>query len=151
MTVVDGITLAIAIIGALLGVVNTWNSVSNTKPKMRVRFLANYSTPDIRLSGYSIEVVNLSSFSLTIQEVGLSMSPFWKRDIERLLLTSNSRMGDQMPCRLEPREQGNFYFQGEISGQSPKKITAAYAKTSCGLYFRGHTPVLQKLSLRLSE
>jgi len=116
---------------------------------MKVRFLAICLAPDVRLSGFSIEVVNQSSFPLTIREVGLSMSPFWNRDLERLLLMPNSEYGDQLPFRLQPREQGNFYFRGEITGQSPKKITAAYAKTSCGLYFLGRTPVLNELSLRL--
>jgi hypothetical protein len=150
MDVTGAITLAIALLGAVLGIINTWITVSQARPKMRVRLLAVYSAPKIEKVGFSIEVTNLSNFPLTIREVGFSLSPWWKRDIERLLLSPFIVRGDSIPCRLEPRHQANFYFNDNLQGSSPKRITGAYAKTDCGVNFTGVTPALKEISKQMS-
>jgi hypothetical protein len=146
---VEGLTFGLAIIGAVLGILNTWHAISQSKPKMRVRMLHTYSTPKVELVGFSIDVTNLSSFALTVTEVGFSLSPWWRRDIERLYLNQHKAAGHDLPVRLEPRQSASFYFQGKMEGRPPKKITAAYAKTDCGVYFRGTTPALKQLSRQM--
>lgn len=146
---IEWLTFGIAIVGAVLGVLNTWHAISQSSPKMRVRMLYTYSTPKVELVGFSIDVTNLSSFALTVTEVGFSLSPWWRRDIERLYLNPHEAAGNALPVRLESRQSASFYFPGELKGLSTKKVTAAYAKTDCGVYFRGITPALRQMSRQM--
>lgn len=147
-TILQLATLAIAVVGAVLGVINTWNSISERKPRARVRFLNLYGGPDVEHFGYSIEVTNLSAFPLTINEVGFSLSPWWKTDIERLLLHPDDRFGSSTPRKIEPREQVDFRFLGQMQGRSPKLIRSAYAKTACGVIFRSNAPLVKSIAAK---
>lgn len=146
-TVLQLATLAIAAVGAVLGVINTWNAISDRRPRARVRFLNLYDVPNVEHFGYSIEVTNLSTFPLTISEVGLSLSPWWKRDIERLLLRPDGRVGPSTPIKLEPREQADFRFIGRFRGKPPKPIQAVYAKTACGVIFRSNSALVKSIAV----
>ena len=145
----QGVTLAIAVLGAALGLINTWRSWVSDRPRARIRYLFRFLPPDMEQRGFTIEVTNLSTFDLTIQEVGFSLSPFWKRDIERLFLVPDGRIGDTLPILVKSRQQANFCFLDNPTGSSPKRIKSAYAKTACGVYFRGVTPALRDTSRRL--
>ena len=148
--IVEGaITLALAAIGAGLGVINTLHAISLSRPRMRVRF-SNVIT-DVSDDFFSIDATNLSAFPLELREVGLSLSPFWKREIHRLYLKPLTHMGSQLPCRLEPRQRADFYFAGPIDGKPPSKIRSAYVKTACLTYFRGSTPALRGMSRKIGQ
>ena len=147
--VVQVVTTALAFLGAVLGIINTRHAISQSRPNLRVRFLNNYAPPNFDLVGYSVEVTNLGTFALTVREVGLSMSPRWKRDLERMLLNEAIAGPIRPPVRLEPRQQVDFYIPSNFSGKTDKAITAAYVKTECGCYFTGVTPALETLAKKL--
>jgi hypothetical protein len=65
----DFITLGAALLGAGLGIMNTWNSLSQRRVRLRVTPSHAIVVP-FGIDMFSIEVVNLSSFSVTVKEVG---------------------------------------------------------------------------------
>jgi hypothetical protein len=146
---IEAITLGIAVLGAALGIINTWHSLNQSKPRLRVRFLNNYALPDVTLASYSIEVINLSSFPLTVREIGFSQSPFWVRDIHRAMALPMPEFGHQLPYTIEPRQQANFFLPLNLEVSVNRKIRAAYVKTDCGLYFRGTSPALFDAATRI--
>jgi bacterioferritin-associated ferredoxin len=64
MTLISAVTLAVAIVGAVLGILNTWKAYDRDRPKLRV--IPKHAIPvgaaDPRLT-FCIEVVNLSALS----------------------------------------------------------------------------------------
>ncbi len=161
------ITIVLAIIGAVtgvsgvfLGLINTWYNINDKKIRVKVRFVANCKTPretapyistsnkltsELEPYGYSIEVINLSSFPINIQEVGFSFSPFWIRNIERGAISPHALTDCLIPCKLESRERASFNFSPSLINSSFEKIYSTYVKTSCGQYFKGSTPALKSL------
>lgn len=74
MTIVNGVTLALALLGAVLGIINTWQALDKTRVKLRVRpkHAIPFGGMDERLT-FCIEVTNLSAFAVTIEEAGVSL------------------------------------------------------------------------------
>jgi hypothetical protein len=67
----DVTMIALAAVGAVLGVMNTWNALSQRRVRLIVRPALAYFTgggPPM----FSISVTNMSSFPLTISEVGFT-------------------------------------------------------------------------------
>jgi hypothetical protein len=167
MTTLEIVTLLTAIIaaacgllGAVLGIINTCYLVSRNRLRLRVRpmFMAmsgGQGTAIVRHEGIpfppgtgsclSIEVLNLSSFPVTVCEVGLQGATV---KTERMIVFPGSTLGDQLPKRLEPRVSMLVIGPAETSlcanasrlGRSVK----AYAKTSCGCIVRGTSPALKQ-------
>lgn len=143
MTVTDAVTLAIALLGAVLGVVNTWQALDKSRVKVRVR--PKHAIPvgaaDPRIT-FCIEVTNLSDFAVTIDEVGV----FYRGTDARGAYTPPLLLdGKPWPRRLEARSSVTVY------GQSPKAkpghpLTCAYARTECGVTRTGTSPAFKQLA-----
>ncbi len=72
ITIIQGITLSIAVLGAVLGIINTWHSLDRSRVKLKV--LPAHAIPvggvDPRLT-FCIEVTNMSAFAVTAHDVGV--------------------------------------------------------------------------------
>jgi hypothetical protein len=139
----DVITASVASVGAVLGILNTWMAIDRDRPKLRV--VPKHAIPlgavDPRLR-MSIEVINLSTFPLTVDEVGLHYRGTNKRGAvaQPVLLD-----GGAWPRRLEPRSAVTAYLDpGWIP--AAHKIRCAYAMTECGLTFEGSSPALKQIA-----
>jgi hypothetical protein len=66
----DMVTLGLAGLGAVLGVMNTWQAMSRERLRLRVRPMQIVSGGGL---SFGIEVVNLSSFPVTVEEVGFTL------------------------------------------------------------------------------
>jgi len=161
ITLVTAITgAACGILGAVLGIINTWNQVSKNRLRLRVRpYLAVVEQmrngqyvgivrhsgkpfPSDLMQHLCVEVVNLSSFPVTISEVG-----FGRRDDEggRHVVIPFDRFGDQLPKRLEPRESMSVYGAPQARLKpSIARMAKAYAMTSCGGVAYGTSPAFQE-------
>ena len=72
MTLTQAVTLAIALLGAVLGVINTWHALDKNRVKLKV-------VPKIAMTlgrsgsavGFCIEITNLSAFAVTVDEAGV--------------------------------------------------------------------------------
>ena len=97
----DAITMGVALIGAVLGVMNTWNAMNQQRVRVRVtpHFVASM---DGRPIGVSIEAINLSAFALTIKEIG-----FMGGSGRVPVLSAQFPEGAALPWRLAPRESAS--------------------------------------------
>lgn len=140
------VTLAIALLGAVLGIMNTWNSISQRRLRLKVRpahaigFGAGRDAPP-----FSIEVLNLSAFAVTITEVGIIFGQGRGKSPARGVVIPYLIDGGTWPRRLEPRESVSAYFYPASLPRNGKRLGPAYAKTACDEIVRGDSPALQQL------
>lgn len=174
MTRTELITLITAIIGAVMGVVgsvlgiiNTWDLLRKNKVRLRVvpkfthmvggTFLLNATrsnplTKELIAAGHplrlSVEVVNLSSFPVTISEIG-----FGRPDEQRYILTeSELSPGKTWPIRLDSREAVTAYAAVGV-GIDPRVLSkpVAFALTECGCKAFGSSPIFKQYIRELAR
>ncbi|UJJ59999.1 hypothetical protein [Rhodanobacter denitrificans] len=72
ITVFQAVTLAIAAVGAVLGIINTWRAIDQNRVKLRV--IPAHAIPyggapqNIR---FCVQVTNLSQFAVTLDDAGV--------------------------------------------------------------------------------
>ncbi len=145
MSVTEAVTLAIAVLGAVLGVINTWHSIDKKRVKIRVRpkDVIPFGPADPKIT-FCIEVTNLSEFAVTIDEAGV----FYVGTNQRGAYTQPIIIdGKPWPRRLEPRSSVTVY------GHPPRPkpghpLKCAYARTECGVTRRGSSPAFKQLAAR---
>lgn len=143
MTLFDAFTFAIAVLGAILGLINTWHAIDRTRVKLKVT--PKHAIPvggmDKRLT-FCIEVTNLSTFAVTVNDVGV----FYKRTLERasyinpILLDTGG-----WPRRLESRSSVTVYGERPIL-KVGHKFKCAYARTACGVTCTGTSPAFKQIA-----
>lgn len=143
MSTVQAITLAIAVLGAVLGIINTWHNLDKMRVKLVVR--PKHAIPlgaaDPRLT-FCIEVTNLSSFSVTVSEVGVF---YYGTSARGAIIHPVLPDGGKWPRRLEPRSSVTVYAQNP-SADSANRIRCAYATTECGVTKRATSPALKQIA-----
>lgn len=143
MTTIEGVTLSIAVLGAVLGLINTWHALDRSRVKLRVR--PKHAIPvgaaDPRLT-FCIEITNLSTFAVTIEETGV----FYKGTDSRGAYGQPVLLdGGDWPRRLEPRSSVTVY--GEPPTSNPgHALKCAYAGTACGVTCTGTSPAFKQLA-----
>ncbi|MFC5498155.1 hypothetical protein ACFPOE_11465 [Caenimonas terrae] len=121
-------TLAIALIGAVLGLINTWRALSNDR--VRVRVTPSWNLFNTGQESIGIEVVNLSSFAVTVTSIGFTKRGTGEHAmIVRPMLSS----GDGLPKRLEPRTSFTAFAMPDALESISGKLDRAYVNTGCGL------------------
>lgn len=144
VTFVQALTLSVAILGAVLGVINTWRGLDQSRVKLKV--LPAHAIPvggaDPRLK-FAIEVTNLSVFPVTVSDVGVFYHGTKERGsiVQPVLLD-----GGAWPRRLEPRSSVTVYSGAQISPPG-YRIKCAYAKTQCGVTKKGTSPALKQIAM----
>ena len=133
----DLITFGIALLGAGLGVLNYWRSSEKDRVKIRV-------TPSMyfneHIEGLSIEVVNIGFVPVTITSVSLEVG----RKKDWFYTTPTFTGCNRLPHRLEPRAALTALLPATANHEPRLKETrCAFARTACGLYFRGKSPALR--------
>lgn len=147
VTYFQAITLAFAFLGAVLGVVNTWHGLDKSRVKLKVRpaQAIPYGGADPRIE-LSIEITNLSSFAVTLKEVGV----FFQNKKSRGVFNNPVLLdGGAWPRRLEPRSSVTIY--GRKTSHSDGYVRCAYAKTECGVTRTGSSPALRQLAREWSQ
>ncbi len=145
MNIIQGITLAIAVLGAALGIINTWQALDKSRVKLRVR--PKHAIPigvaDPRLT-FCIEVTNLSAFAVTVDETGV----FYLGTDRRGAYTQPVLLdGKGWPRRLEARSSVTVYGQPP-SSEDGHLLKCAYATTECGVTRTGTSPAFKQLAAR---
>jgi hypothetical protein len=143
MSVIDAITLAIAILGAVLGIISTWHSFDARRVKIKV--IPAHAIPfggvDERLR-FCIQITNLSSFPITIDEAGVFYAGLESRGA---IISPVFSDGGGWPRCLEPRTSVTVYSQLPYDNEG-HKIKCAYALTQCGVICRGKSKALDQIS-----
>ena len=106
----DIITIALASVGAALGIMNTWNALSQRRVRLVVRPTYALDPNGSRPPMLSISVTNLSSFPMTINEVGFTGPKGAKRGKRAMITRPHVIDGKPWPRRLGSREAVSLYF-----------------------------------------
>ncbi len=159
MTYVDVVTFGIALVGAILGIIATWHQWSQSRVKLRIVPKRSYSmggsqivsgetlNPQMQqlekqcLAWWSIEVVNLSTFPLTISEVGFGTRKRHRQVVMKPMITNDQTL----PYRLEPRTSVliHAHLQAKFNPELLKN-NSAFAVTDCGAVKFGSSPIFRQ-------
>ena len=143
ITTIQMVTLSIAVLGAVLGIINTWYNLDKMRVKLKVT--PAHAIPvggiDERLK-FCVQITNLSSFPLTISDAGV----FFKGTNNRgSIVNPVFSDGGNWPKKLEPRTSVSVYSQ---IPEAPvgHKIKCAYAITQCGEVCTGTSGALKQIA-----
>jgi hypothetical protein len=125
-------TLAIAIVGAVLGIINTWRSIDRDRMKLRVSMSLSYPTGAFidweTRPHLSIEVINQSPFELTIAQVGILQDGGSEFALFNPLITDGTRL----PRRMVPRSSFTAHVPLLGSMSFLRIVKRTYARTDAG-------------------
>ena len=143
MSLVETLTLAVALLGAVLGILNTWQSMDRTRVKLRIvpkrAIPVGAANPNFT---FCIEVINLSEFAVTVEEVGVHYRGIKSRGAYVQPIVAD---GGAWPRRLEARSAVTLYGYPP-SPSNGRPIRCAYARTQCGRTQTGTSPALRSLN-----
>ncbi|CAA2161203.1 hypothetical protein MBRA_06363 [Methylobacterium brachiatum] len=143
----EAVTLAVAVLGAVLGLMNTWNAISARRVRLVVKTTFAYSLDALEAPFMAgIEVINLSAFAVTVTEVGFTL-----RGTTHRAASSFPRIidGKPWPRRLEAREAVSAYV--DPPRDSEFEIRAAYAHLASGETITGKGPAIKNLRAALAQ
>jgi len=137
-------TLALAVMGCVLGLINTWVNLDKNRVKIIVVPMGvipiGAADPNLR---FSIRVTNMSTFPVSVSGAGVL---YRGTKVRGSIITPVFYDGeDRWPKRLESRESLTVYSQSPVSEEG-YKIRCAYAETQCGVVTRGTSGALKKIS-----
>jgi hypothetical protein len=133
----EWITFGIAVIGAVLGIINTWKSLDRDRVRLNVIPTLGFTSHGETL--LCVEVVNLGHLPVTVQQIGFLM----RGTSEWLYSPPKFLHGERLPYRLEPRASFTAHY-GNLEGEPRlNTVTKAFAKTACGRTFKGTSKALQ--------
>jgi len=126
----DVVTMSVALVGAVLGVMNTWNAMDQRRVRLRVypKVAVPMINGEFGTTMGCIEVINLSAFPVSIQEVGFTLRRNSRKG-DRLTIVQPFT-NDQQPLarRLESRQSVTAYFDLDARFQRAK---SSYVRTDC--------------------
>ena len=127
------ITFGLALLGAVLGIMNTWRNFDKDRVKLRVtpKTAIPFGDADSDID-YCIEVVNLSGFTVTVNDAGF----FYYGTKTRATLSVCPLTFDngEFPRRLEPRTAFTLYGKNlNMLKNGEHKIKSVFATTDCGV------------------
>lgn len=144
----DVVTIAIAAVGAVLGVINTLHSLNQNRVRLRVvpKFAHLVINGIMGDEKGCIEVINLSAFPVSVSEVGFTLGDGTARKGHKAQIAMPyTPDGKPFARRLESRESVTGYF--DLDGL-PHDIGKAYVKTDCDEVAYGMSPAFQNHRLR---
>ena len=134
------ITLAIALLGAVLGVINTWNELNRNRERLKVQpsfFIHN------QMTSIAIEVINHGETPVTVTGVGFDLATEGKHIP---LVGEAVFLGDPMPWRIQPHASKYVVaIPAFIDSEEFRRVRRAYCKTAIGKRFTGTSEALQQV------
>lgn len=143
ITMIQAFTIATASVGAVLGILNTWRSIDQSRVKLKVvpKQVIPYGAAPKNI-GFCVEVTNLSLFPVTVDDAGVFFHGTKNRaSIIQPVFTDNG----SWPRRLEPRSSVSIYSELPYS-TSGRKIRCAFVRTQCGRVETGTSPALRAIA-----
>lgn len=131
--------LVFGFLGAVLGVLNTWRAILRDRVRVKVTPVW-YHHVESGTEGMGVEIINLSSFEITVSHVGFTM----RGGEEHLALLNGTLTMERLPQRMKPLTRFTARV-GSDTLQNPKfaEVRKAYAKTDCGRTFTGSSEALR--------
>ena len=150
-TLLNGITLSIAVVGAVLGIMNTWRNFDRDRVKLQVipKQAIPVGTIVHQPVQLCIDVTNFSTFPLTITEVGVL---YYGTSTRGAVVNPIIIDGGTFPRKLEPRTSFSAYLAPEaLTSANGHSVKCAYAQTDCGVMIKGNSPALKQLIKKMSN
>lgn len=140
----DVITITIAALGAVLGIINTWHALDQRRVRLRVvpKIAHPFVGGDFGAPMGCIEVVNLSAFPVSISEIGFTIDGDPRKHKRLAILEPLTSDRKPITRTLEPRHGVTGYFD---LNRMEAGIHKAYACTECGEVAYGSTPALKQI------
>jgi len=138
----DIYTLVIAIVGALLGIINTIKALR--KDTMRVKILPSWET-DFSLTQLSVNVINLSQFPITIENVGFKIN---RKQILYIwdIRTESKENDGYLPQEINPRNKLKIPISLRVVADSNfRNVKKVIIITADGRKFYGTSPALKQM------
>ncbi len=139
----DLITISVAAVGAVLGIINTWSGLNQKRLRLRVVPKMCYPAANgmFGTAMGCIEVINLSAFPVSVQEIGFTLprEPGEHEPKKMTIIVPMTLDGQPFLRRLEPRQSASGYFTLDNMASNIQK---AYVVTECGERAYGISPAL---------
>jgi hypothetical protein len=133
-----GVTLGIALLGAVLGIINTWRSFD--RDRIRVKVTPTWSIFQDGQWCLSIEIINLGYVPITISQVGYTL----RTKKARYIFLPRLQNGGFLPQRMEPRTSFTAIAPfGAENDEAMRDVRRAFAQTACNRTFTGNSPALR--------
>jgi hypothetical protein len=145
LTLITAIVGAVCgVLGAVLGVINTWHQIQTNKVRLKVtpQFVFPVGPLEGSEINFGIDVINQSGFPLTIVDVGLNLSDGRKIPI---VASVSCDIPSQLPIRLESRSSYSKMFNILSLDDHLAQVVSAYARTGCGVVETGTSGALKQL------
>ena len=127
------ITVALGAIGTTLGVVNFIRDIMSSRVRLRIRCypFAILQPGNILDNIGCVEVVNLSSFPVTLKEVAFEPRV---RQSGRFTVRNDGCLNDKrLPVRIDPRDSVQIIYKDKNSLETMvKQSRRVIAETACG-------------------
>jgi hypothetical protein len=144
VTLAQAVTLAIAVLGAVLGLINTWHAIVKDRVKLRVVPAWAFGAFAEGRDSISVEVVNLGMIPVTIAEVGFKLRG--AKDQRLVQPDAFLIQGGSLPYRLEPRTAVTVVFIPTfLADKRFAEVDLAYARTQCGRVLTGTSGALRQI------
>lgn len=154
------------VLGAALGIINTWSLFSRNRVKLLVKPTLYDAEPPVRKVRIGVQVINMSAIPITLQDAGvIAEDPSGKRiqfsGHPPVILTTFSpteraevrnqmaRSGNKLPKRMEPRE--SFFVVVDHLCDREFIPIRCYAETACLKKFSGKGPALKRFEEVMSS
>ena len=132
MDAVQIITTVLAVLGAVLGVMNAWRNWVHDSVKIKVLF--GGATLTTGGEGMSVTVRNLSRFAVTVDSVSFCFSD--RRHYPVALMDGCIVVPNTMPVRLEARTSLTIFVPASaVPDEYMTRFTHISADTACGFTF----------------
>lgn len=149
--IINLITFAIAVVGALLGIINTVHNLDKDRVKIRVQpvlaIMMGIPQRDEEYTG--VQITNLSSFSISIHDVGFLLQKTDKRAAIVNPLTANGEVS--LPFELGSRKKETFYTKLDSLIRDAGLLKCAYCFTSCGTEVFGNSKIIKQINEKKLE
>lgn len=140
------ITFATAVVGAVLGIINTIYNINKDRIKLRVRPVFAYTVGASQLKSkyIGVEIINISSFPVSINEAGFTLKGSKQRAVILNPLTHKGEV--PLPYKLPSREKITLYADYDSFIQDPYFVRCAYCETSCGITAKGKSKAIKDIN-----
>ncbi len=162
----DIITKTGAAIGALLGIFNTWHGWRSRNVNLKVipisvtvKYEERADSGSVITKPYvapGVKIVNLSSFAVTLEEVGYELQDGQQYALSRIdsvgRISGGMYAPDKLLRQIQPR--GSLRMLGKSSDESNlnnKRIHKVYARTACGTTQRKRNKEIKRISSLLEN
>lgn len=167
MDTTQAVTLAIAVLGAVLGVINTWHELSRHRRRVRVRMIWVFDGSGVRITSsrldapdkfpngsVAIEVINTGLVPVHVGQVGFCRAGWLRRNLyrsgtprERANIVSDAAEKVRLPCELAPGTRVTISAaQRAHDLPSVLGMTHIYAMTEDERVFYARAALLRKLA-----